>query len=64
MPKPKKKEKTRRKLIVKDAKAGKLKYGKAYLELDADLEAKKAFWEKKHPNEIFSWEKLIKSKKK
>ena len=61
--KVKAKPKTRRALLKKDAKAGKMKHGKAYLELDADLEIEKASWKKANPADTFSWGKLLKSKK-
>jgi len=54
----------RRKALLKDIHQGRLKYGKAYTELDKELEQKKLDWIKQHPAEKFDYSKLIKKKKK
>jgi len=63
VPKKKRSKKTRAELLRKDAKAGKLVYSEAYLELDANLEKEKSAWKKKNPKDRFSWGKLLKSKR-
>ncbi|MCP4585338.1 hypothetical protein [Pseudoalteromonas sp.] len=55
------KKKTRHRDVMRElAKSGKMKHGKAYLELDAQLKKEKQEWIAKNPDKKFDWSILMK----